>query len=123
MDYHLLLMIAGRLLMGGIFIFAGIMHFLDFQPPLAIIRGRGVPNAAAVLVIGSVWEIVLGLMVVLGIGLLPASLGLVLFLIPATIIFHNFWDHQGLARVQHLHVVMTNVMVAGGLLILAASTT
>ncbi len=123
MDYHLLLILVGRLLLGGIFICAGIMHFLEFQPPLAIIKGRGVPNAAAVLIIGSVWEIVLGLLVVLGIGLLPVSLGLVLFLIPATIIFHDFWNHQGLVRVQHLHVVMTNIMVVGGLMILAASGT
>jgi putative oxidoreductase len=52
---------------------------------------------------------------------MPAALGLVLFLIPATIIFHNFWDHQGFERVQHMHVVMTNIIVAGGLLVLAAT--
>lgn len=121
MDYHFLALLLGRLCIGGIFILAGLQHFQHFDPPLAIMKGRGVPYAAPLLVIGSVWEIVLGALIVLGLWTVPAALGLVLFLFPATIIFHNFWAHDGIARVHHMHVVMTNVIVAGGLLVLAAA--
>lgn len=123
MDFQIFTLLLGRFCIGGIFIFAGIRHFQHFQPPLMIMKGRGVPCATATLIIGSLWEIALGLLVILGLWLIPVSLGLILFLVPATIIFHNFWGFQGIERVQHLHVVMTNIMVAGGLLVLAASAT
>jgi putative oxidoreductase len=121
MDFYFLALILGRIFIGGIFILAGIQHFQHFDPPLAIMKGRGVLYAAPLLVAGSVWEIVLGAFVVTGFWAVPAALGLILFLVPATIIFHNFWDHEGIARVHHMHVVMTNVMVAGGLLALVAA--
>lgn len=122
MDFQFFAMLLGRLAIGGIFVLAGVQHFQHFQPPLMIMKSRGVPFASALLVIGSLWEIVLGLMIVFGFWLVPASLGLVLFLIPATIIFHNFWGYHGIERVHHMHVVMTNVMVSGGLLVLAAAS-
>jgi len=122
MDFYFLALILGRIFIGGIFVLAGIQHFQHFDPPLAIMKGRSVPYAAPLLVLGSVWEIVLGALIMIGFWGAPAALGLILFLIPATIIFHNFWDYQGIARVHHMHVVMTNVMVAGGLLALIAAS-
>jgi putative oxidoreductase len=121
MDFHVLEFVLGRVLLGGVCLWAGIEHFLHFQPPLAIIRARGVPYPAAVLVIGSIWEIVLGALVTAGLWLAPASLGLVVFMIAATIIMHNFWDFRGAERVQHLHVALGNAMIVGGLLVLAAT--
>jgi putative oxidoreductase len=121
MDFHFIALLIGRICIGGIFILAGIQHFQHFGPPLAIMKGRGVPCAAPLLVIGSVWEIVLGALIVIGLWTVPAALGLILFLFPATFIFHNFWAYDGIARVHHMHVVMTNVMVAGGLLVLVAA--
>jgi putative oxidoreductase len=54
MDIHELALLVGRVLIGGVFVWGGIDHFLHFQPPLAIMRARGVPYSEAVLVIGSI---------------------------------------------------------------------
>lgn len=121
MNFYLIALLLGRICIGGIFVIAGIQHFQHFTPPLMIMKGRGVPYAAPLLVMGSLWEIVLGALIITGFWTVPAALGLILFLIPATIIFHNFWAFDGIARVHHMHVVMTNVMVAGGLLVLIAA--
>lgn len=121
MDFYFFALLLGRICIGGIFLLAGVQHFQHFTPPLMIMKGRGVPYAAPLLVIGSLWEIVLGILIMIGFWTVPAALGLILFLIPATIIFHNFWAFDGIARVHHMHVVMTNVMVAGGLLVLISA--
>ncbi|HTJ57106.1 MAG TPA: DoxX family protein [Devosiaceae bacterium] len=123
MGYHELVLLVGRVLIGGVFVWGGIDHFWHFRPPLMIMKARGVPYAAAVLVIGSLWELVLGALVLAGLWIVPASLGLVVFTVIATIIMHNFWDHSGKERVEHTHVVLGNTMVVGGLLVLAASVT
>jgi putative oxidoreductase len=109
------------LLIGAVFVWGGIDHFLHFQPPLGIMRARGVPYAEAVLIVGSVWEIVLGALVLGGLWLVPATLGLIVFTILATFIMHNFWNYSGKERVEHIHVVLGNTMVVGGLLVLAAT--
>jgi putative oxidoreductase len=96
-------------------------HFVHFAPPLGIMRARGVPYTEAVLVFGSVWEIALGALVIAGVWLVPATLGLVVFTAFATFIMHNFWDYSGKERVEHTHVVLGNTMVVGGLLVLAAT--
>jgi putative oxidoreductase len=121
MQIHELALLAGRVLIGGVFVWGGIDHFVHFQPPLGIMRARGVPYTETVLVIGSVWEIVLGLMVIAALWLVPATLGLIVFTALATFIMHNFWNYSGKERVEHAHVVLGNTMVAGGLLVLAAT--
>jgi putative oxidoreductase len=90
MNLHDIALIAGRVLIGGVFVWGGVDHFLHFGPPLAIMRTRGVPYTKAVLVFGSVWEIVLGAIVIAGFWLVPATLGLVAFTVLATFIMHNF---------------------------------
>jgi putative oxidoreductase len=121
MDIHELALLVGRVLIGGVFVWGGIDHFLHFQSPLAIMRARGVPYSEAVLVIGSIWEIALGAIVIAGLWLVPATLGLVVFTALATFIMHNLWHYSGKERVEHTHVVLGNTMVVGGLLVLAAT--
>ncbi|MCX6989804.1 MAG: DoxX family membrane protein [Chlamydiae bacterium] len=45
---------------------------------------------------------------------------LLLFLIPVTVIIHNFWDKTGLARVEELVQFWKNIGIAGGLFLLLA---
>jgi len=43
-----------------------------------------------------------------------------LFLIPTTLLFHNFWTMQGMARQDNIGHFQKNLAIMGGLLILAA---
>jgi putative oxidoreductase len=45
-----------------------------------------------------------------------------LFLIVATPMFHNFWDHQGLDRASRINGLVGNVALGGGFLTLIAQS-
>ncbi len=113
-------LVVGRLLLGGIFVLGGIEHYFVARPVLAIMGKRGVPMPLAVLIVGSVFQAVLGLMLVLGVYVAWASLGLVVFTIVATLMFLNFWDMDGAERVAAQNNATVNFGVIGGLLVLAA---
>ncbi len=42
---------------------------------------------------------------------------LIIFLIPATLIFHNFWAFEGMERQMQMIMFMKNLAILGGLLL------
>jgi putative oxidoreductase len=45
------------------------------------------------------------------------SVALMIFIIPATLIFHAFWKYQGYQALQVMLQFMSNIAVFGGLLL------
>ncbi len=111
----------GRLLLGGLFIQGGIHHFTAFKPIAGAMGARGVPFPDATLAIGSVFQIVCGVLLIVDVYAMWAALGLVVFTIAATIMLVNFWDKTGDARASALQTFYTNLAIIGGLLIAAAA--
>lgn len=70
--------------------------------------------------LGIVLQIVSGALVISGVWTAAAALCLVLFLMVATPMFHNFWDHQGPERASRINGFVGNVALTGGFLALAA---
>jgi putative oxidoreductase len=120
-DEVAVLLVLGRLLLGGLFLFAGIRHFWLLDPLTGLLASRGVPAPRLALIAGSVWEGVFGALLVLGIAVPLAALALVGFTIVATALFLNFWSMEGQQREIALNGALTNVGVVGGLLIAAAA--
>jgi putative oxidoreductase len=79
---------------------------------------RGVPQARLTLWLGIVLQIVAGGLVVSGIWTALAAACLILFLLVATPMFHNFWDHRGLERAARINGLVGNVALTGGFLAL-----
>jgi putative oxidoreductase len=46
---------------------------------------------------------------------------LFLYLIPTTLLFHNFWALQGIERQDNMAHFLKNLAIMGGLLVLAAN--
>lgn len=113
-------LILGRVLLGGVFVFGGIEHFLSLQHLAQMMSKRGVPLPMTVLVAGSIFQIVFGVALMVGVLVPWACLGLVVFTIAATIMFLNFWDMQGFERVAARNTAVVNVAVVGGLVVAAA---
>jgi putative oxidoreductase len=114
------LMVIGRVLLGGLFVVGGIRH-LPIMPVISgMMQARGVPFPRASLAVGTAFEIAAGSLLMLGLFVVPASFGLIVFTITAGIIGLNFWDQQGEARVASINAWLTNMAVIGGLLIAAA---
>lgn len=114
------ILVAARLLLGGAVVFAGLRNIQNAGFLTQLMSMRGVPQARLMLWLGIVLQIVSGALVISGVWTAAAALCLVLFLIVATPMFHNFWDHQGPERVSRINGFVGNVALTGGFLALAA---
>ncbi|NKL78934.1 DoxX family protein [Rhizobium leguminosarum] len=110
----------GRLLLGGLYVAGGVHHFFVIVPLTDAIEARGVPFAKGVLVFGSMFQIVAGILLMLGLFVTAAAFGLIIFTLAATVMLLNFWDMQGTARESAINSWKTNLAIIGGLLIAAA---
>ena len=86
-----MLVLVGRLLFGGLFIYNGVNHFLNRAGMTGYCAYKGVPMPGLSVIVSGLWLLLAGLSIVLGIrpdvGLWMVSL----FLVVATPMMHNFW--------------------------------
>ena len=115
-----LLEIVGRAMLGSIFIIGGLRHLPVFSLVTERFRVRGVPLPKTSLTVGTVFQIVVGAFLMLGLFQTASAIGLIAFTIAASVIVHNFWDMEGEARRMALFWWQSNVGIMGGLLVLAA---
>lgn len=111
----------GCLLVGGLFVFAGVDHFRRFAAVEAMLAARRWPRPGLWLAAASAFEIVAGLCVVLGVLRTPAALGLAAFVVVASVMLLDYWRFQGPEREGMRSGFMTNWGVLGGLLLAAAA--
>lgn len=112
----------GRLLLGGLYVVGGIHHFFIFPGVAQAIKARGVPLPRLVLFIGSAFQTVAGALLIFGIAVPYAALGLVLFTLLASLMLLNFWDLDGPARQNAINNWQLNLAIIGGLLVAAAAS-
>jgi putative oxidoreductase len=116
-----LLLIIGRIILGGYFIYSGVNHFIGFGMMTQYAKMKGVPFPAFA-------QGTTGLMLLLGgssilFGIYP-SVGIVLlvaFLVPVSLMMHNFWkleDPQ--LRMADKINFLKNMALLGALLMLFA---
>lgn len=115
------LLLVGRIIFGGYFIYNGINHFLGFGPMTQYAKSKGVPLpamaqglAGLMLLLGGV-SIVFGIYPFVGIVLLAA------FLVPASLMMHNFWKLEDVhSRLADKVNFIKNVALLGAILMLLA---
>lgn len=115
-----LLEMAGRFLLGAMFVVGGLRHIPGFGPVSERMRARGVPLPKASLAVGTTFQIVAGSLLALGLFQQMMALGLIVFTLAASAIIHNFWDLEGDARRTALFWWQSNSGIIGGLLVLAS---
>lgn len=121
MSLSFLLIVVGRVLLGGLFVIGGIHHFRIVEPLTKSMTDRGVPSARLVLIAGSIFQIVCGVALMLGLYVAAAAFGLIVFTILASLMFLNYWDmEEGAPREAAFNNLMINVALIGGLMIAAA---
>lgn len=120
-DLPSMLYVLGRILLGGLFVAGGVEHFFIMPVLMAVMTQRGVPAAKAVMLVGSVWQIVLGVLLILGVLVVPAAIGLIVFTLAASIMFLNFWDKAGPERASLQNAFLCNIAIMGALLMAAAN--
>jgi putative oxidoreductase len=89
-----LLLLIGRIIFGGFFIISGINHFTNVGMMAGYAGSKNV-SAAPLAVIGTGVLLVLGgLSVVLGFLPILGLLLLIIFLVPTSLLMHNYWTVQ-----------------------------
>jgi putative oxidoreductase len=109
----------GRILLGQIFLLAGIHKMMDWQGMSAYMASQGMPWIPFFLTGAMLVETLGGLSLILGIQPRIGALVLTAFLIPATLIFHDFWTLEDPQRSLQMIMFQKNLAMIGGLILLA----
>jgi len=112
---------AGRVLLALIFVLSALGKLADWSGTAAYMAAKSMPLVPLFLAAAIVLELGGGLAVLTGRGARLGAVALVVFLVPTTLIFHNFWAAAGIERQNQLAHFMKNVAIVGGLLLVAAS--
>ncbi len=93
-----ILLLLGRIVFGGYFIMAGFNHFANLKMMSGYAKSKGVPAPGLAVAGTGVMLILGGLSVALGVLPIAGLLLLILFLIPTTLMMHNYWTIEDPAQ-------------------------
>ena len=107
--------LAGRVLFSAIFLLSGFLHFS--QQDISYAEHAGVPMAGFLVPASGVLALAGGLSILLGYRAKLGAWLLVVFLIPVTLMMHNFWAVKDplMAQMQ-MAMFFKNVSILGGAL-------
>lgn len=122
----------GRFLFVLLFFFAAMGYLTGWENSVKMLQGAiepvgqrifgdRLPLVANILLGGATAFLLLGsLMVLVGFLTRIGSLLIFVFLIPTTILFHNFWALTGMERTMQLGHFLSNLALMGGAMLLIA---
>ena len=121
-DYSLwqnFLLLAGRVLMGWIFVESGFRKLTGMDAFIASLANRRVPYASVLGWIGAPLEFCGGLALLLGAWTRCAALVLIVFVVVPTLIGHRYWELTDAAarRMQQSHFAK-NITIIGGFVLM-----
>jgi putative oxidoreductase len=117
--WHHVLLLAGRVMMGWIYVESGWRKLTGMDAFIASLSRRGVPYATVMGWIGAPLEFFGGLALVLGAYMRCAAIAMIVFTIVATLIGHRYWEiaEPVARRMQQSHFAK-NITIIGGLILL-----
>lgn len=110
----------GRVLLSLIFVLSGFEKITGWSETSAYMASKGMPAVPFFHVMAILFELGGGLMVLLGYRARLGALALVVFVIPTTLIFHNFWALEDSQQQLQMIMFLKNLSMIGGLLMVAA---
>ena len=109
--------LAGRILLSAIFLMSGFSKIGGFERTSGFMESKGMPMVSLLLVGAILLEVLGGLSVLVGLKARIGAAALILFLIPATLIFHDFWNLEGMEHNMQRVMFLKNLAIVGGLLL------
>ena len=113
-DVQQAVLVVGRLLFGGFFLYSGIHHFMDVSTMTGFAAAKGVPFPEASILLTGAMLAIGGLSLMLGYRPRVGAGLIALFLIAVTPMMHNFWTEQGAQRMSDMGNFAKNVALLGG---------
>jgi putative oxidoreductase len=107
-------LLGARIGIGLIFLVSGLGKLAGWSGTVAYARSKGVPEIA--LAAATALEILGAVSLLAGWKTRWGAAALIAFLVPVTLVFHNFWASQGAEVQQQSIQFLKNVSIGGGLL-------
>lgn len=114
------LSLSGRILLSAIFVMSGFAKIADWSGTANYMAAEGMTAIPFFLTMAILIEVGAGLGLLTGCGTRVSAATLFLFLIPTTLVFHDFWTLEGSERQMQMIQFMKNLAIMGGLLGYAA---
>jgi putative oxidoreductase len=112
----------GRVLLALIFVLSGINKLAHWSETASYMAATGLPVVPILLAIAVIIELACGVFVMIGYRTDVSALILFLYLVPVTLLFHNFWSYHGMEAQMQMVNFLKNLSIMGGLLSLAAAS-
>jgi len=110
----------GRVLLSIIFLMSGFGKIRDWPGTAEHMESYGMPLVPFFLTGAIIFELAGGLSLLLGFRARVGALLLIVFLIPATIIFHAFWNVPDEQMRMQMIQFLKNLAIMGGLFVVLA---
>jgi putative oxidoreductase len=105
----------GRILLAHIFLLSGVGKIMDWEGTAEHMAGRGMFWIPAFLIASISIEHCGSLSLIAGFKTRLGATALFLFLIPVTLVFHNFWTYPEAQQQMQMINFMKNIAIMGGL--------
>lgn len=112
----------GRVLVGLYFLLPGLMKFVAFPMHVSLMSGHGIANAAPLLVVAGVAQVVGALLLMTGRFVRFNALGFVAYILVINVFLHDFWNFSGAEGGHELQNFIKNLGILAGLLVLAGAS-
>ena len=113
------MLLLGRVLLGALFLIAGIRKIMFFAGSVGYFTKLGFPAPEVMTVISILVEVGGGALLVLGWQVRRLSWVMIAFVIVATAMAHRFWEFDAAQYGNQLNHFLKNAAIVGGLLYVA----
>jgi putative oxidoreductase len=110
----------GRILIAAIFVLGGITKLTHVDATAGYMSSVGIPAPSTLAIIAGIAELAGGLAILAGFLTRIAALGLLVYLIVTTLVFHHFWNLSGAEQQMQMTQFLKNLAIMGGLFLLVA---
>ncbi|TSC68033.1 MAG: hypothetical protein G01um101472_186 [Parcubacteria group bacterium Gr01-1014_72] len=115
------LIIVGRVLLGGYFLMNAYNHLRRLEQTAGYAKFKGVPSPTLATAVTGLLLLLGGLSILLGVRPLWGIVALLVFFVPVTFKMHAFWkETDGQAKIGEQVNFMKNLAIIGALLIMLA---
>jgi putative oxidoreductase len=108
-----------RILISTIFLLSGIMKLMHFNGTAGMLAQKAIPLPTVAAAIVILIELVGAIMIIIGWQTKLAAAVQFVYLVPVTVMYHNFWAAPPEMHDMQMVNFLKNVAIMGGLLILA----
>ncbi|MGH6628667.1 MAG: DoxX family protein [Burkholderiales bacterium] len=112
--------LVGRILLGLIFVIAGIGKLTGFEGTVGYMQAHSVPMAQILAVASTIIELGGGIMLIIGWKAHIGAAALFLYVLILSPIFHGFWAVPAEQQQLQMYMFLKNLAIMGGMLYIMA---